>query len=337
MTNGEGPGTKPNGILERALDRLFEAIKSLPAPLRTVVVIFLIAAGAAIAYEYYHKSLPPSTADKPPTAFQLSTIANPQNTTNPSFTNVITFQAGSTPPANATTAPALPGAPSSISSSNKSIQYVGGQPDPNHSGAENNNPQNLEAAHKSAEDDEAFRWHSINVALDNPPEVQIVPDTDTDNYLHYRYFAKSDKCVFINRRENGHDTYQWVRDPAYHKHDIDASKNAEMQHLTVTQTASGTRNLVFGVLDRLMPAVLAANQSAGEPPIEPVQASGPQYCINPHPGNFRFWWGPPIDQCNSPMYRQFGDGCTHYQVYNRCANSWDARIFWTYCHPPPHG
>jgi len=59
-------------------------------------------------------------------------------------------------------------------------------------------------------------------------------------------------------------------------------------------------------------------------------------CINPHPGEFKYWWGTPTDKCNSPMYRQFQDGCTHYQIYNRCANAWDARIFWTTCQAGPH-
>ena len=41
-------------------------------------------------------------------------------------------------------------------------------------------------------------------------------------------------------------------------------------------------------------------------------------------------------RANSPMYRQFQDGCTHYQIYNRCANAWDARIYWTTCQAGPH-
>jgi hypothetical protein len=83
--------------------------------------------------------------------------------------------------------------------------------------------------------------------------------------------------------------------------------------------------------DLLIPAAEA--QSLGDHP-ERQQVQGA--CQNPHPGAFKYWWGPPFDQCQSPMYRQFGDGCTHYQIFNRCANVWDPRIFWTFCKPPPH-
>jgi hypothetical protein len=336
MPPGDEPADKPNGVLEMAVDRTARLVKSLPARLRAIVIIFVITLAAILLYRYYSHASSTGEIPKISITANPSTVVNPSIATNPSFANYITIQNGPAPSETGSVSHGLPGAPHSIASSEKSGQYVGGQADPNHPGADNNNPQNLEAAHKGSEDLAAVMWHFTNLALDNPPEVQITPDVDANNYLRYRYYGKSDNCVFIDRREKGIDTRQWVRDPAYHLHDIDSSSKPEALHSDPMNAASSANKFMFALLDRLMPHVLASDGLSGQLPVEPVQG-GPQYCINPHPGTFKYWWGPPIDQCNSPMYRQFSDGCTHYQVYNRCANSWDVRIFWTYCHPPPHG
>jgi hypothetical protein len=198
--------------------------------------------------------------------------------------------------------------------------YIGGTFDPNHPNNDNKNPQNQEAQDKSAEDQAANNWHMENRAQDDPPEMPIA-DLDSQNYVHYRFFAKTDKCVYVIRSEAGKIYHQWIRDPQYHFHDIHTSTGENRLPFDSPVHAS-LASVGFGALSALDGAK-----------VTPVQA---QFCVNPHPGNFTFWWGPPVDACSSPMYRQFGDGCVHYQLYNRCANVWDPRIFWTLCHPPPH-
>jgi len=268
---------------DKAIDGLVKVVMSLPNAVRALVVIVVLIAVVMIGYQKF---------------FSSDTKKDP-NKEGPPVSVVINNQ----------TAP--PGAPPAILASPQTQQYTNGRLDPNHPGAANDNPQNKEANHKSAEDNAASAWHFDHLADDNPPEVSIGADTDRDNYLHYRYFEKSDKCVFLDRRVAGVDHTQWVRNPLSHMHDVDLSHSTR----------------VDPPMDLLPVAFTPA------PPAEPVQAG---YCVNPHPGSFRYWWGQPIDQCNSPMFRQFGDGCLHYQIYNRCANSWDGRIFWTACRPPPH-
>lgn len=68
-------------------------------------------------------------------------------------------------------------------------------------------------------------------------------------------------------------------------------------------------------------------QTLSPPEQSPIQGG----CLNPHPGQFRYWAGPPTDPCWGPIFRQFGDGCTHYQMFNHCNNVWDPAIHWTYC------
>ncbi len=216
-----------------------------------------------------------------------------------------------------------------IATAPANVPYNNGQPDPAHAGAVNN-AQNMEANHKALEDNAAYEWHTNHKSEDDPEEVPIGAVGDPQNFLRYQYYGKTDRCVLIHRREGGVDHSQWIRDPMYHSHDTDRQMNVGVK--------SPGNKTVVALIDRLLPAASAstsldARAPSGAAELEPIQTN---YCMNPHPGTFRYWWGQPIDQCNSPMYRQFADGCTHYQIYNRCANAWDGRIFWVTCNPPPH-
>jgi hypothetical protein len=59
-------------------------------------------------------------------------------------------------------------------------------------------------------------------------------------------------------------------------------------------------------------------------------------CLNPHPGEFR-WWNGEVRGCWSAIWRQWGDGCQHYQWFNTCSGYWDSdqsgapRVYWTNC------
>lgn len=59
-------------------------------------------------------------------------------------------------------------------------------------------------------------------------------------------------------------------------------------------------------------------------------------CRNPHPGAFQWRYGAQ-NGCWVQVWRQFQDGCIHYQWFNTCSNFWDLnpdgspKIFWTYC------
>ena len=213
-----------------------------------------------------------------------------------------------------------------------SSQYLrsAGVPDPSHPNP--TDPQTQEASHKAAEDLAAAQYHFVHKDDDDPPEIALGSDTDQNNSLRYRYFAKTDRCLFIDRTADGQHSVQWVKDPRYHFHDIDHTVGQNSSHAEYEpHDTPPTEQFVLPF--RFIPALLGVLPASTRLSSEPVQAG---FCVNPHPGQFRYWWGPPLDQCNSPMYRQFADGCTHYQVYNRCANAWNGRINWTVCNRPPH-
>jgi hypothetical protein len=280
------PPNSSKSALDRAIEGFVTVVMSLPVAIRTLILLVLLGLGAAYVYL---KFTPPK-----------------ETSTNPSVTKT----------------PA--GSPIAISIASGTQVYINGVADPNHPGADNDNPQNKEADHKAAEDDKAVQWH-FNHSEDSPPEVSIGPEGDPQTFLHYRFYEKSDRCLFVHRKDKTHDSRQWVRDPNFHEHDLDAQNSQSSLLETPERLAIPLGNIV--------PAAFAVTPPGATPKPQPMQANN---CVNPHPGSFKFWWGQPADKCNSPMYRQFGDGCIHYQTYNRCANSWDGRIFWTACHPPPH-
>jgi hypothetical protein len=53
-------------------------------------------------------------------------------------------------------------------------------------------------------------------------------------------------------------------------------------------------------------------------------------CWNPHPGQFRSWYGQQ-NGCFVQVWRQWQDGCTHWQLFNSCSNYYDPNINWTCC------
>lgn len=61
-----------------------------------------------------------------------------------------------------------------------------------------------------------------------------------------------------------------------------------------------------------------------------LRVQGPGRCLNPHPGPFRYWNGAQ-NGCLIQVWRQWQDGCTHFQWFNTCNNFWDPQIYWTYC------
>jgi hypothetical protein len=68
----------------------------------------------------------------------------------------------------------------------------------------------------------------------------------------------------------------------------------------------------------------------------PLSSAPVGNCLNPHPGAFRSWYGEK-NGCWVAVYRQWPDGCTHYQWYNACTGAWDIypngapKVYWTVC------
>ena len=69
---------------------------------------------------------------------------------------------------------------------------------------------------------------------------------------------------------------------------------------------------------------------------DPTLAEPVGRCVDPHPGPFRSWYGE-RNGCWVAVWRQWPDGCTHYQWFNACNNYWDLypngapKVYWTNC------
>ena len=287
-------GRQPDskGALATAIAGLIEIIGNLPRWFQALVVVGVLAGAGWLLYLRFKPSPVQPVTQTPPGTKVIST-ANSAGDKDPYFSRT-------------------------------------GQPSLDHPTA--TDLQTMEANHKSAEDGLASSYHQAHETEDDPPIVKLGDSSDPQNSLYYKYYEKTDKCLYINRTEGGTHWIQWVLDPQYHLHDLDTQQHARNE-TGASEADRITRPHAPGLFDHLLQQVVLADSTPPAATGDPVQAG---FCVNPHPGQFRYWWGPPVDQCNSPMYRQFGDGCTHFQIFNRCSNAWNAQINWVTCNPPPH-
>jgi hypothetical protein len=188
-------------------------------------------------------------------------------------------------------------------------------------------------------------WHNRHSGQDDPKWIYIENGDQTQSFVKYRFYKKSDGCVNVVRSQQGVPTDQWIMNPlpAYKLHTDTEPYTEDLGSHQIPRFAEGaiegsdgSHGRVWGVLHFFEAALYAQTVSPqsdlhGQTAhMRPVSAASNQ-CLNPHPGNFKWWWGAETDQCWAPMYRQFDDGCQHLQRYNRCANAWDQRIEWQVC------
>ena len=257
--------------LPQLINGFLSALKALPQWLRALVLFGALVVGGALAYQKYFKQEPASPTSAA-TSPSLSSSSSAASSSSSSQVNIVLRGLEATPP---------PGAPSAISVTQGGTHYTGGQPDPTNPRAKNSNPQNVEAAHQAAEYDVANAYHFQHVADESPSELSIGTDTNNDNYLHYRYFEKTDKCIWINRREGGVDHRQWIKDPLNHLHDVDDRENAVGAGLSVSPGAyGGGEYFIQKVFAALIPAasaqVLPPPKASGTCPSKLLRKSSPQ-------------------------------------------------------------
>jgi hypothetical protein len=182
------------------------------------------------------------------------------------------------------------------------------------------------------QDDAHSRWHEEHP--EDSPEMKKVFQIADDNYLGYKFYANSDRCVFVIRRENGVTTSRWLRDPISQSAAAGAGHHAEAgDHASQSADASVLARVFDGLIPSAEAAAPLTSPARAGVLLQSVQAG----CVQgTHPGQFTWWWGPPENQCWTPMFRQWKDGCKHYQRFNKCSNAWDDTIHWVSCTAGPH-
>lgn len=140
------------------------------------------------------------------------------------------------------------------------------------------------------------------------PEAQIPIISDVRGELK-AYFYKSDNCLLISRKSSDSSlppVNSWLLDPI---------------RADVSRPPSNTSEFIPD--GGLFSSPAFAQNCRGN-------------CLNPHPGEFR-WWNGERNGCWLKVWRQWEEGCTHYQWFNTCSNYWDvhpdgsAKVFWTCC------
>ena len=150
---------------------------------------------------------------------------------------------------------------------------------------------------------------------------KVFYDDSEAGKLEVRYYD-SDKCLWVYRKKGNDIIQEFV-------------PNASGPESIIKNAWKLIPKLDLGLDAATDPNVVEASFNPTQSQAAPVPSAHlltAQYgqCLNPHPGPFNWWWGPP-QGCWVPMYRQWGDGCQHYQLYNSCAGIWDAQIHWAAC------
>jgi hypothetical protein len=182
------------------------------------------------------------------------------------------------------------------------------------------------------------------------PFKTIQIDTSTGHSVMAEYYP-SDGCIHVMRTHGAAGVYGisdqqdlWIPDPSR----MQALRRGEGGGTEPTAVSGASTEkpgdpderkshsqrlrLRFVSLDNaLSDKIELTNETTGDSPLKPVQAG----CLNPHPWAFRTWWGS-ANGCIAPFYRQWADGCTHYQIYNACNGMWDPNIYWTFCSGEHH-
>lgn len=170
-----------------------------------------------------------------------------------------------------------------------------------------------------------------------------IPIDSSAGHLVTAEYYPSDGCIHVIRNNGGTGPYGiseeqdlWIPDPsrvgsiqAEMKKPAARDEEAERVAELATRRAEAQRRARLQMVS--LDAVDFEQFSDRPPALKEVQVG----CLNPHPWGFRSWWGP-ANGCIAPFYRQWNDGCTHYQVYNACTGYWDPNVYWTFCAPQHH-
>ena len=146
---------------------------------------------------------------------------------------------------------------------------------------------------------EAYNAHMMEIPLGE----HAFPVDDTDALVVRAYL---DGCLFADVQRGGRHRTRMVPDP-----DTDHSQSASF----------GPTSLA---IPGLVSPVFAQSTCSGQ-------------CLPSHPGTFRWWYGAKRDQCLVEVWRQWPDGCTHWQFYNPCNGYWQTDhdgsplVHWTCC------
>ncbi len=151
---------------------------------------------------------------------------------------------------------------------------------------------------------------------------------------------RSDGCVWVIRRTRHGLIPRWFPDPSK----ISPPPRPEPEE-GVVRGASLAPGLTMPRSESPVPPQALAQPIAFSP--APFHRGGQmalaqpgsdckRRCQNPHPGEFSSWEGE-RDGCWVKVWRQWRDGCTHYQWFNICYSYWDSdergqpRVYWTCC------
>lgn len=170
-------------------------------------------------------------------------------------------------------------------------------------------------------------------------------------YAVYRMYAEPE-LQLINLKDANRQLAAEVEEYSLHameepqKHELFEEQDGRLilrvfkDHCVLIQrtTIRGTRTKLVPDLARSLAMVRGPVRQISDLLATPVFAQQPcnRGCINPHPGEFRWWYGRRSGEWVE-VWRQWPEGCTHVQMFNAARGYWDsnpdgsAKVRWTCC------
>lgn len=179
--------------------------------------------------------------------------------------------------------------------------------------------------------------------LSNPQDDvpwRVFDKQSDKDYFGFKVYP-TDKCLLIARIENGRGSSEWLRDPnlphaptqPQHANALDQVPRVDPMVPTtgLSMTISNLPNAQESLQAiRFVSAHIAAyrqpTQDTRDIDKTPVQGS----CLASHPWPWTGGWGSPINQCQTPFFRTWADGCSHVQIFDHCQNVWGP-VVWQFC------
>jgi hypothetical protein len=108
-----------------------------------------------------------------------------------------------------------------------------------------------------------------------PPEVLVAAGAESDALT--MQFYTSDGCIFVHRHHQGFEKDDWLQDLA-----DKAEKRKSNASIEAPQPGSAAAL-----------AIMRDSDFPAEPPPKLIRVQTGGRCLNPHPGQFNWWWVPP--------------------------------------------
>jgi hypothetical protein len=165
-----------------------------------------------------------------------------------------------------------------------------------------------------------------------------IPIHDSQTEIVSAKFYASDGCVKLSRTHNSGGAYGisdnqdlWIPDPSRNGVHAASERLKEIEPLDQQFKWKGGDVIEVSTVSPYSGRLPVSHVRQAKLKLAGYQGS----CLNPHPGVFQVQ-NNQVNACEVQVFRQFADGCRHWQLYNACTGQWAPGVNWLFCSMQHH-